>query len=177
MYIKNIFIGFLLIFLDLTLYANQFSIEILSDFIGYVFIVMGLDELAKESPCFQKIRPYAVVMGVYSAVIFALNFLGLGNMFFPLDWLLGIVALIVSFYISYVIIQGVEDMERHYQYDLNSVKLKSIWLGMVVTQGACYVLALIPILAVVSIIASLVLGIVFLVQFSESKNRYEAMKR
>lgn len=172
---RNIFIGYLFIFLDFNFNFNAHTLALIPDFIGFYFMVKGLKELASQSQRFTKVQPLAVGMGVYTAVLFIMDLLGMGMG--TLSWVLGLVSLAISLYISYTIILGIQDIETTRDADLYSQKLKSTWMGMVITHVASYLFVWVPALALISVIAAFVLAIVYLFAFRNTKNAYEALPR
>lgn len=174
---KKIFIGLLLVFLDFNLTLNNSVIGLIPDFIGYIVMVKGLEEMADESPLFPKVRPYTVGMAVYTGVLYALDLFGIIGLASVLSFLLGVVALAVSLYISYNIVMGVREMEERYETNLNGEQLKSRWTIVAVFSIASIVAQLVPTtLAIILLICVFIVYILFLVAFNRSKNLYEAMK-
>lgn len=124
---RNVFIGFIFILLDLNLNLDQLSLELLPDFVGYIILADGLLELANESSFFLKARPYSIGMAIYTGIIFVLELLGLSYNFSELDFILGIVSMVVLFYISYCVVHGVKEMESSHGVFLNGEKLENLW--------------------------------------------------
>lgn len=172
---RNIFIGFLLVFLDFNIDINTCRIGLIPDFIGYIVMINGLKEMVHESRCFEKVKPFAVGMCVYSGFLYVLDLLGTSAALGWLGVLLGIVSLIVSLYISYTIIKGIAEAETNHNADLNSTSLKNTWILMAIFHAASYVSAFVPALSIICILISLVVAIIFLVQFNRSKKLYEAL--
>lgn len=172
---KNIFIGFLFILLNFNLNLNQSSIDLLPDFVGYIILANGLLELESESSYFLKARPYSIGMAVYTGMVFFLNLVGISHNLSGLGFILGIISLIVLFYISYCVVQGVKEMESSHGTFLNGDKLDSLWRWWVVFSAITYVLLLIPFIAIVCTIISVVVAICFLVSINTSKNLYYNM--
>jgi len=174
---KKIFIGLLLVFLDFNLTLNNSQIGLIPDFIGYIVMVKGLEEMTDESPLFPKVRPFTVGMAVYTGILYALDLFGIAVSAGLLSFLLGIVSLAVSLYISYNIVMGVRDMEDRYGTDLNGEQLKSRWMIVAVFSIAGIVALLVPTtLAIILLICVFIVYILFPVAFNRSKNLYEAMK-
>ncbi len=168
----HIFIGFLLIFLDFNINLGNSTVGLIPDFIGYIFLVRGLNSLHGESPLFAKAHPAAVGMGIYSALLYAGDLLGITA---ALGWLgigLGLISTIISLYISYLIVMGIREMENNHSAKLNGENLQFTWKIMAIVQIATYITLLVPLLSLVFILASFILGIVFLVSVNTSKNLY-----
>jgi len=173
---KNIFIGFLLIFLDFSLNLGNSKIGLIPDFIGYIVMINGLVEMAEESLLFMKVKPYAAGMAVYTGILYLLDIIGFSASLGALSYILAITSTIISLYISYSIVIGVKEMEGKYNTLLNGDSLKSTWTILAVFYVVTFVSLLIPTLAIVCIVVSFIAAICFLVAFNNSKNLYYEMK-
>lgn len=173
---KNIFIGFILIFLDFNLNLGNSQIGLIPDFIGYIAMINGLAEMSGESPQFMTVKPYATGMAVYTGILYFMDFLGISASIGAFSYILAIASTIISLYISYCIVMGVKEMEDKYNTFLNGESLKSTWTLLAVFNVIVYVSLLIPALAVICILVTLIVGIYFLVAFSKSKNLYYEIK-
>jgi hypothetical protein len=54
---KNLFIGFIFVFLDFNLNISNSKIGLIPDFIGYLIIINGLMDMSEESTRFIKVMP------------------------------------------------------------------------------------------------------------------------
>lgn len=172
---RNIFIGFLFIFFEFNLYLGNSTIDIIPDFIGYIILIKGLDEMSADGPSFARIKPFAMGMGICCSIVYAMDVFGIGTSLGWIGIILGIAGMVLSLYISYTIIQGIHEAEAKHSADLGSNRLNSTWTVMAVFQAAYYVGMFIPFLAVVCVIVSLISSIVFLVAMNKTKIRYEAL--
>lgn len=169
---SNLFTGFLFIFLDFNLILNQGTIGLIPDFVGYIFLVKGIAEMASESTLFMKVRSLCIGMGIYTGALYAIDLFGIKT---QLDWLvvlLGVLSTIISLYISYTIVCGVQEIEALRAIDLNGNKLRSTWTYMAICQVAIYISLFIPLLAFLVAIISVIISIIFLINFNTSKNNY-----
>jgi hypothetical protein len=173
---KNILIGFLLIFLDFNLNLGSSQIGLIPDFAGYIIMINGLAEMAGESPLFLKVKPYATGMAVYTGILYLMNLIGISASLGALSYILAVASTIISLYISYCVVTGIKEMEEKYSVFLNGGSLKSTWTLLAVFNIAAFVSLLIQPLAVICIIAAFIVAICFLVAFSKSKNLYDEMK-
>ncbi|MDD3394425.1 MAG: hypothetical protein PHG19_07255 [Anaerotignum sp.] len=169
---KNILIGFILIFLDFNLNLGNSNIGLLPDFVGYIVMINGLVEMTEESPMFMEAKPYATGMAVFTAIMYLIDVVGFSVSLGGLSFILAITSTIVSLYISYKIVMGVIDTERKYNVALNGDSLKSKWTILTVFNILACVSLLIPVVAIVCIIAAFIAAICFLVAFDNSKNLY-----
>ena len=51
-------------------------IGLIPDFLGYIFIRKGVQELREESPCFARLDPWTLGMAVYSGILYLLDLFG-----------------------------------------------------------------------------------------------------
>ena len=172
---KNIFIGFLLIFIDFNLNLGNSQIGLIPDFVGYIVMINGLDEMADESRMFMEVKPYATGMAVYTSILYFIDLIGISASLGFLSYILAIASTIISLYISYNIVSGVKEMEEKYNIFLNGDSLRSIWTLHAVFNVVTYICLLIPIVAIVCIIVSFIIAISFLVAFNKSKDLYYEM--
>jgi len=54
--VRHIFLGFLMVFLDINFTIDQHVIGLIPDFAGYILVIRGLDELSGESDYIPKAR-------------------------------------------------------------------------------------------------------------------------
>jgi hypothetical protein len=169
---KNIFIGFIFIFLDFNLTSGNVKIGLIPDFLGYIIMVKGLVEMADESMLFMKAKPYATGMAIYTGFLYVFDLLGVSASLGVLSYILGFISTIISLYISYNIVMGVMEIERKYNAFLNGASLKSVWTLLAVFNILSFSLLLIPGIAIIFIIVSFVVSVCFLVSFNHSKDLY-----
>jgi hypothetical protein len=171
--VNNIFYGLLFVFLDFDVTFGYSKVGFIPDFIGYILIFTGLAELTAGNDRFSRARPFAIAMAVYTAILYVMDLfavpLYLGAL---ISFVLGLASTLMSLYISYNIVMGIKDLEAALGQDLNGGPLFSTWTALAILSLALYVLILIPGLNFICMIAGLVVGIVFLVLMSRTKNLY-----
>ena len=162
----------LFIFLDINLDLGSTRIELIPDFLGYIFIIQGLAELIGESERFAKARPYAIGMCVYTALLFLMDLFGVSYDLGEAILILGLVSTIISLVISYHIVMGVKDIEFSSGRQLNANELMSKWKLLAIVSILIYILYFMPVFNVIAILTGLVVGIVYLVAFNRTKKLY-----
>ena len=179
---KKLFWGFFFIYLNFNLNVNAHSLNVLPDFVGYILLLQGMKQLEEESHFFRSGRPFAVGMTVYTAILWVGALLGVtagGRVGSILD----LIALAVSFYVSWLLVQGVLEMETEKAVDLNGRRVYQWWKGMLIIQLAIQVLRLMANLVNVSVLLSvagvlvvvnIVLIILYLLAWNRTANAYEA---
>lgn len=181
---KKLFWGFFFIYLNFNLNSNQHSLNVIPDFVGYILLLQGTGMLQDESEMFLRVRPFAVGMAIYTAILWVGALLGITTGEGWLSQILNLIAMVVALYISWLLIQGVRDMERRYETDLNSGNLLYCWKGLAAIQLAAQILALmvnlvnlgiLTAVSVILIIVGFVLMILYLVAWHKSVKAYERL--
>lgn len=169
----NIFIGFILIFLDFNITIANVRINIIPDFVGYIVMIYGLVEMANKSSKFIEAKPYAIGMAVYTAILFFIDiFSSSTSSFDVLNYIFAFTSTCISLFISYKIVMGVIDMEEKYNVNLNGNSLKSRWTAFAVINILSFVSLLIPPFSIIFLIVSVIIFICFLVALYNSKKLY-----
>jgi len=180
---KKFAIGFLLIFLDFNLNFNQASLNVLPDFVGYYLLLQGTKEMDRESSLFAGPRPFMVVMIVYTAVLWLGALLNVGGG--VLGMVLSIIAQVVHFYIAWVLVQALREMEQNHGADLYGSVLLSRWkimLGINVAIQLLRVLAsvgtirIVMTIATVLVLAALIWAFLFVLGWNRAANLWEELQ-
>jgi len=163
----------LFVFLDFNFNSGSVSIGLIPDFLGYIIMINGLNELLEKGNRFSKAKSYANIMAIYTGILYVMDIVGIS---FAIGryvcFGLGLISTAISLYISYNIVIGIMDMEKDEGCELNSVSLYTNWKLLAVFSIATYILILIPVLAILGMIGGFIVAICFLVSFSKSKNLY-----
>lgn len=172
---KKLFWGLFFVFLNFNLNLNQHTLNLLPPFVGYYLLCQGTEELDGESPLFRNIRPFAVGMGVYTAILWLGDLLGVSGGSGVIGGLLGLLAVLVGLYICWALIQAVRDMEERRGADLNSAAMGRAWIVMAAAQVVCWLCVwLLSGLAILGLIAGLIGIIMLLTAFWKGQKLYEA---
>lgn len=186
---KKFFWGFFFVFLNFNLNFNQYSLNILPDFAGYILLFQGMRELEEESRWFQSIRPFSTGMAVYTAILWLGDLLGVGSgseYQQILANLLGLVSTVVALYVSWGLSQGVLDMENRRGADLNGPRIYKMWKALAAIQiintviGWMADLANITALAVLAVplvIVGLVVIVLYLAAWWKAAGAWELLPR
>lgn len=108
---SKIFVGLLLVFLDINFTFNTTTIGLLPDFIGYFILIGGLAEMAAVNSHFGKARPFAIAMAIYTLILYILDLIGLSAALGYAATILGLLSTLISLYLSYHIVRGVMEIE------------------------------------------------------------------
>lgn len=163
----KIFGGFLLIFFEFNLTMGNSVIGLLPDFIGYLCIVAGLCDVVTDGAYYKKARPFAVVMSVYTAVVYVLNLVGIGGKW----WILSVITTAAALFISYLIVKGLKDSEQSHRAQLSSKGIYVCWVIMAVFQVLMILALWIPVF-ILLMIPNFLASVVFLVMFFQACKVY-----
>lgn len=174
---RQIFIGFLLIFLNFNLTLNSSIINLIPDFLGYYFLLQGLSNL-EENEYFIKAKGIVKVLLVYTSITFLADLLGVtlslinGNSYFV--HLIGVINIIASLYCSYLIVKGILLIAPSFDAIYEAEYLFTLWRILAIVQVVTYsFMFILPAISFLAMIVALVVNIVFLVQLYKLKEKYE----
>lgn len=169
-----LFYGMALILLDVSVTAGNAVIGLLPDWLGYYFLLKGLNSIP-EKLVEGKIRKFLPVMLPVSLAAYVLSwFQGNYQMRF-LVWRVGIVCAVLQLFVSWALVSGIcrqDDRKK-----LGSATLKSMWLFFLVLHLLSAALKLIPVVGWVCEMADLVMGICFLVALQGCLKRLQASRK
>lgn len=168
----KILAGLLFILIDFNITGGTSSIDILPDFVGYIFMIYGLRTLIDKSSHFKKAHSFSIGMAIYMGIMFLSDVAGITYQLGYLAFLLSLITLVISLLITYRIVMGVIEMESYRNLDLRGASLKACWNVMVVFRIGSYLLFFIPLINIIMIIGSFVTAIVFVVYFNNTRNAY-----
>ena len=169
---RNIFLGMLFAFLDININLGKTTVGLLPDFVGYILMIKGLEEMARESALFEKARPWATAMAVYTGVLYAMDFLAMSVQLRFLGWVLNLAALVVSLIISRWILRGILEIEAKRRLELQALQLEQLWKPLAIVQLVAAAFGWFPLLGGLCALAAFVMGVCYLVAFSKTKNLY-----
>ena len=165
---------------------NQYSLNVLPDFVGYILLMKGIDLLKEESPFFEKARPFSVGMAVYTAVLWVGALLGVTGEAGLITKILNLLASAVGLYISWLLIQGAAEIEEVHSVDLNRERLLTLWKALVAVQVIMDVLQLmqshanVSVLAAFSvllIVAELIVIVMYLIAWKKTADIWETLPK
>ena len=179
---KKFAIGFLLILLDFNLNFNRFSLNVLPDFVGYWLLMQGMAEMEKENPRFTSPRPFAIGMAIYTALLWVGNLLGVSGGF--VMTVLNLVALAAHFYIAWVLVLALREVEQCREADLYGEMLYKRWkilLGINVALQLLRLLAMavsirvVMTAATILVLVNLIWSFLFVLGWNRSDKLYEEL--
>lgn len=169
---QKIFLGLLFVFLNFHISIGSCQIGLIPDFVGYLLMGKGLEEMAGESTFFVRAKPLTMVMVLYTAALYAMDLFSLSVHLWLLGWVLGLAALGISLVISYWIVCGVREMETARHWNLRGQHLSGMWMCMAVVDGIASLCSWIPLVGLMGAIGAFAMGVLFLVAFHHTESCY-----
>lgn len=171
---NKIFIGMVLLILDFHVTFNSSQIGLIPDFLGYIFILNGLSEMAVFSDRFSKISPYVKGLVVFSVILYVMDLFGISvTLGVTVSFVLELLSSILVLFISYHIIMGIKDVETTKMQNLNGSQLYSAWKLLAALYLVMYLFFFIfPILVVICAVIGFFVSIYGLVKFYQAKNLF-----
>ncbi len=170
---SNLFWGFFFIAFNFNLTLGNAVIGLIPDFIGYSLILKGIIELQDSAIHFKKIKDLVVLMVFVKIITYFMDLLGMTAQIQTGAVIVGLVLLVISLYIEYSIICGIQEMEKSQYVNLNAEKLFSLWKIVAIFSALAYIGLILPSLSFVFILISAIANIVFLYNLYQSKKAYE----
>lgn len=175
----SIFFGYIFVMFHINLY----ELDMLPDFVGYIFMISGLDGMVKESPNFKKARNLSMIMLVFTFLHSCLKFmqltLGTSDSFNNVSmFILSLAAILTFLGISWNIAMGVNDMELSRGKNLGAKGLKIIVELMALSTVIVKILMGIPsefthVTGEVLYLITMATNVIFLRQFYRTKRILE----
>ena len=172
---NKLFFGFLLLFVNINLTFNGHTVNILPEWAGYCLIYSGLNDLAGEGEHFSLAKPWCLAMVVYTGATWLIELLFGSVKLGIIGTILSLIASLLSLYVTYMILQGIAEIERNRGVDLQQGKLMQIWKVFAVCILVANVLLFMPALVVVALIVAFVATIIFLIRFNRTRKAYNAL--
>ncbi len=143
----KIFIGAILALLDFTMTNGNMRIGILPDFLGCLLLFLGFKDMMAAYPKtgvrLMTARTTALVLTIYSAILYVMALTGIGADIAWLETALSLIYYVVLFYVLYLFLQSLYEIEGQVSGDLKLEKFKRWWRYMSLFQVMICVLILV----------------------------------
>ncbi len=173
---KKILIGLLFIFFDFVIEYEGLNVGILPDFIGYALLALGIRDLLKkwDSSDLRLASILSIMAVAITAIQYLFDLVALDLEMIGTLWNALCIALLLG--TTFLLTQGLREIERLSSWDLSGSRLRQSWLLMALVQLLAYVLPLIwleEILDMVLLVAALVCNVLFLLVFCRCQQVYD----
>ena len=156
---NKIFWGLLFLMFDI----NIGSVSIIPDFIGYILIYVGMQQMGAEQT-FSKAKPWMMAAFIF-AIVFWLPLWGEGMSVIGM-----LIGTVLHLTVTNYIVQGVDERANG---DVDTAGLHKAWTVMAVCQVLSILLIWLGWLAVIAAVISFVAAIVFIVSYHRCKGQLE----
>ena len=171
----KIFVGFLFVFLNFNFTLNDtYVINLLPDFVGFILLYMGTRELLEESPRYTTAGPWLLGLTAYGIASWVINLLGLNG-----GWvisLLTLVAAAVTYYATWLVIKGFEDIEKNNSAGIAAAESMRSWKICAILNIVAVALSWVPVLSVLLLLGMEVVTIMLLVSLNKTRKLYNAYR-
>lgn len=160
------------------------GLDLLPDFVGYVLMIVGAQEMQKKLPDLYRLLGSASsvwkALILYSGVFWVLDLLGISLGADVVLLVLEILAIAGQYYGWFLLVSSLDRLGKQYNEDLNTKGLITAWWISVIAVGLEFLFGELNLSAslLYSIVAILVLTapLYFLFQLYKSKKSYESLK-
>ena len=170
----NLFFGYLLVLLNVTVGIKGFSFDILPDFLGFIIIAKAAVSLSADSDYFKKtVLPSWLMVGLtaFAWVSFGISALGKISFLGTVRSVLMLVTQLSTIGILYYQIKGLSEIESNTGYYMKTFKLHSDWMILAVAS----VLTCLSVYGIVMTIANyakLIFSVLFLLDLNTAIKGY-----
>ncbi len=137
----SIFIGMILLFLNfnMNLGSDLGIINLIPDFIGYMFLLMGFRELGEKYNCETLRKTIPALFGGFavSVIYFATNILALNGY---LSFALEMIGQVFFYWCTWQLVKGLKAIEADIGQPLDAAVLDNRWRYLFVTSLVMYLL-------------------------------------
>lgn len=171
---RKIFLGFLFVFLNFSIVINgTHVINLLPEFVGYILLYAGAREMQEDSSRYITAQPWLLGMAVFCAANWGLKALGIGGWVISL---LELAAAVITFYATWLVIKGFEDIERNNSVEIGAAGSMQSWRICAILNIAAVLLAGVPLLSVLLLLGMVVVTIMLLISLNKTRILYEAFR-
>ena len=171
----KIFAGFLFVFLNFNFTLNDtYAINLLPDFVGFILLYMGTRELLEESPRYTKAGPWLLGLTAYGIASWVINLLGFNG-----GWVISLLTLVaagVTYYATWLVIKGFEDIEKNNSVEIAAAESMRSWKICAILNIVAVALSWVPVLSVLLLLGMVVVTIMLLVSLNKTRKLYEAFR-
>ena len=143
----KIFIGAIFALLDFTITNGVMRVGVLPDFLGCFLIYLGFKDVMNAYPKtglrLSPARTTSLVLTVYSVILYVMALTGIGSGIAWLETVLSLIYYLALFYVLYLFLQSLYEIEGQVSGDLKLEKFKRWWRYMSLFQMLLCVLILI----------------------------------
>ncbi len=165
---KTIFIGLIFILFDFSISVGPVTLGLIPTFVGFFLIAKGVKALYPYSYSFKSANTVSIISLVFSAALYAIDLFGLSSVVFAhhaVSFIVSIVSTILYLIVLFHILKGIQEIEEDNDIKIGYSQLMSCWTVILVSKLLLASAGFIPLLALLCLLLSLVISIVFLVFF------------
>lgn len=173
-----LFWGYFFLFLDfnlnVTTEAGGKTLGLLPDWVGYACLFFAMRQLGKYNSRFKSAKYWCVGLFIYTLITWCMDLFDSTTW---LGWGLGLAAVAAAIYVTWLILKGLEELEKKRHTNLYIKTLWTRWKVQVIAMAAIYVLMLFttPALTLGCIVLSFAAAIGFLLALRKTTDTARQM--
>ena len=165
--------GMIFVLLDIELTLENSVLDLLPDWLGFIFVLRGFRELEEDWPGFRKGQMLLQLLVVYSAVIYVMKLFELSIRMEILVWAMEMIEILAGLMTARWIGLGVCAMAESLGCDLQGRKLKDMWIYLAALQIIGGLVGWAPLVGTVCMVAEVLIGVFYLSALADSRKRWK----
>ena len=170
----KIFAGVLFVCLNFNLNFNNGasgSLNLLPDFVGFILLYLGTQQLRQETERYHQAKPWLLGLAVYSGIVWVMNLMGRTG-----SWLavvLSLVAAVATYYATWLVIKGFDDIEKKNSVGIAADECMRIWKICAILNIVAMAFSWVPVINILLVLGMVVVTIMLLVSINKTRKLYE----
>jgi hypothetical protein len=169
----NIFMGIIFVFFKTNLSFWDIGMTYyITNIIGYISILVGINELGRTNQKLLKVKPYVFAMIAHSMIVFFLNITGNSPLTMGMSTTLeiiivfvGVVFIVAGMFMVFIIIFQVMDSLADNMRNKLLYNLVNVMMLLFILAGISAIFGLLPMVSTALMAALLLLEVVFLISY------------
>ena len=168
----KLFLGLVLVLLDLNISFGTVSLDLIPDFLGHFWVAQACIQLLSFDKLFHKVQLVEKLLTVYSGIVFLLHLFGADAQLGIWRLLLDGVQIIGCLIAVYWLICGLKQIEQTHSWDLSAASLQMMWPIIACLHSIALVLSWIPVISLLVSLAAIVASVCFLAILYKSRQQF-----
>ncbi len=169
----NIFMGLIFVFFKTNLSFWDIGMTYyITNIIGYISILVGINELGRRNQKLIKVKPYVIAMIAHSIIVFLLNITGNSPLMMGTSTtleitiaLVGVVFIVAGMFMVFIIISQVMDSLADTMRNRLLYNLVNVMILLFILAGISAIFGFLPMVSSALMGALLLLEVVFLISY------------
>ena len=148
-------------------------IDLAPDFVGYLLLAFGAKEVNHWSVNFRKIEKTGILFAICTLVTWAQKALNLGNDLSVVGLLVDLLQVCIQLVVLRWIYRGFHAVELQTDYELRSVVMNYVWIGLAVISVINTFVGFFPVIREIAGFTTMALAVCYMIAFFRCKCYYD----